>query len=232
MSAQFSKEELLYLARIAEQGERYEEMIQFVKDLLKDQHEINHQERNLLSMCFKNAVSKRRSSLQIVDHYEIKEEQRNVLSKRKVLENYRMQIGNELKKLCSDAIDTSASLLERIEDTETKVFLYKMQADFYRYMCEYEKGEARLDAINRAEETYKLAEEISEDLSAANAVRLGLLLNFSVFYYEIKNEKEEACAMARRATDQGIVDLENAGANSKEATMILQLFSDNLSIWA
>ena len=56
---------MLYLARIAEQGERFDEMIEFVKMLLQDCFDLSSQERSLLSVAFKNAVAKRRSSLRI-----------------------------------------------------------------------------------------------------------------------------------------------------------------------
>jgi 14-3-3 protein epsilon len=55
----FQKDELIYLARIAEQGERFEEMIGFVKEIVRFQENLTPQERNLLSVCFKNSVSRR-----------------------------------------------------------------------------------------------------------------------------------------------------------------------------
>lgn len=228
----FHKEELLYLARIAEQGERYDEMIQFVKDLIIGQTDMSSQERNLLSVAFKNAVGKRRSSLRIIDNYSIRDEKKNIATKKIYLSKYRMQIDTELKFLCNDAIETINNLLETIEDVENRVFLFKMKADYYRYMCEYDRGEIKDNNCDKAQEYYEKATEISKQLSQVNPIRLGLMLNFSVFYYEVKDEKDTACDMARKAFDEGLTELDNANESYyKEATMILQLFRDNLSLW-
>jgi hypothetical protein len=123
--------------------------------------------------------------------------------------------------------------LENNQDSENQVFLMKMKADYYRYMSESDKGESKAENIAKAEEFYLKATTLAQGLSAVNPIRLGLMLNFSVFYYEVKGVKEEACDMARKAFDEGPAELEQANeANYKEATLILQLFRDNLSLWA
>lgn len=228
----FRKEDLLYLARIAEQGERFDEMIEFVKLVLQDCFELSSQERSLLSVAFKNAVAKRRTSLRIMDNYDFKDDKKNSISKKIILNKFRNQIDQELKSICNDAISTIDSLMERIENTENQIFLVKMKADYYRYMCEYDKSEAKQESIRKAEEFYKKAQEMAESLSPANPIRLGLMLNFSVFYYEVMEVKEKACEMARKSFDEGIAELEQIPeTNYKEASMILQLFRDNLSLW-
>ena len=65
--------------------------------------------------------------------------------------------------------------------------------------------------------------------------RLGLALNFSVFYYEIMGSPEEACNLARKAFDEAIAELEKmpeSEASHKDSTLIMQLLRDNLSLWA
>lgn len=63
-------------------------------------------------------------------------------------------------------------------------------------------------------------------------MRLGLALNFSVFYYEIKANPTIACKMARDAFDEAIADLDDIDDDFyKDATLIMQLLRDNLTLW-
>jgi len=63
-------------------------------------------------------------------------------------------------------------------------------------------------------------------------IRLGLALNFSVFYYEVLNNPEEACKMARQAFEDAIAELDNVSEDSyKDSTLIMQLLRDNLTLW-
>mmetsp|Transcript_12703 Transcript_12703/g.9228 ORF Transcript_12703/g.9228 Transcript_12703/m.9228 type:complete len:91 (+) Transcript_12703:272-544(+) len=75
-------------------------------------------------------------------------------------------------------------------DSEAKAFFFKMIADYYRYVAESAKGAKLEEVKNGALEFYKKAQDITDkDLNACNPIRLGLALNFSVFYYEVMNER-------------------------------------------
>ena len=61
---------------------------------------------------------------------------------------------------------------------------------------------------------------------------MGLALNYSVFYYEIEKDPKKACKMARDAFDDAIADLDNVEDEFyKDATLIMQLLRDNLTLW-
>ena len=85
-----------------------------------------------------------------------------------------------------------------------------MKGDYYRYIAEYATAEKRNAASQKAEQAYRDAHDIAgKSLSTTHPVKLGLALNFSVFYYEIMQNPEKACKMARDAFDEAIADLDN-----------------------
>jgi 14-3-3 protein epsilon len=81
--------------------------------------------------------------------------------------------------------------------------------------------------------SYEAAHTLSADcLPSTHPIRLGLALNYSVFYYEIMKNSAKACKMARDAFDEAIADLDNVEDEFyKDATLIMQLLRDNLTLW-
>lgn len=107
------------------------------------------------------------------------------------------------------------------------------EGDYHRYVAEYATGEARKTSANDAYEAYKQATEVAQtELTTTHPIRLGLALNFSVFYYEIFNSPERACALAKQAFDDAIAELDTLSEESyKDSTLIMQLLRDNLTLW-
>jgi 14-3-3 protein epsilon len=110
--------------------------------------------------------------------------------------------------------------------------LYR-KGDYHRYVAEYATGEDRKTSADDAHESYKQATEIaSTELATTHPIRLGLALNFSVFYYEILNSPERACQLAKQAFDDAIAELDTLSEESyKDSTLIMQLLRDNLTLW-
>ena len=85
---------------------------------------------------------------------------------------------------------------------------------------------------NDANESYKEASCVSESLKSTHPIRLGLALNYSVFYYEILNNPEIACKFAKKAFDAAIADLDTLEEDEyRDSATIMQLLRDNLTLW-
>lgn len=85
----------------------------------------------------------------------------------------------------------------------------------------------------RSLEAYKAASDVAvTELPPTHPIRLGLALNFSVFYYEILNSPDRACHLAKQAFDDAIAELDTLSEESyKDSTLIMQLLRDNLTLW-
>merc|ERR1712060_737489 len=116
---------------------------------------------------------------------------------------------------------------------ESKVFYLKMKGDYHRYLAEFKIEQDRKEAAESTLHAYRSAQDIAlADLAPTHPIRLGLALNFSVFYYEILSSPERACHLAKQAFDEAIAELDTLGEESyKDSTLIMQLLRDNLTLW-
>ncbi|KAI8093576.1 14-3-3-like protein [Halteromyces radiatus] len=228
------RENNVYMAKLAEQAERYDEMVSFTKEVAKLGVELTVEERNLLSVAFKNVIGARRASWRIVSSIEQKEETKGNTSQVEKIKSYRQQIEAELQDVCNDILVVlKDNLIPNAQGGESKVFYYKMKGDYHRYLAEFLTGEDRKSAATEAHEAYKSATDIAQtELAPTHPIRLGLALNFSVFYYEILNSPDRACHLAKQAFDDAIAELDTLSEESyKDSTLIMQLLRDNLTLW-
>ncbi|KID81477.1 14-3-3 domain protein [Metarhizium guizhouense ARSEF 977] len=75
--------------------------------------------------------------------------------------------------------------------------------------------------------------EIAESqLEATDPLRLGLALNYAVFYYEIQQEADLAFRHAQKAIDDGIAELNSLSEEEFcDAVFVIRLLTDNLALW-
>jgi len=228
------REEAVYMAKLAEQAERYYEMVESMKKVAKLNVELTIEERNLLSVAYKNVVGARRASWRIVSSIEQKEESKGNTVHAQRTKEYKATIEKELSDICKDILDLLDNhLLKAATSGESKVFYHKMKGDYHRYLAEFAVGNERKDAAQNSLTSYKTASEIAAtELAPTHPIRLGLALNFSVFYYEILNSPDRACQLAKQAFDDAIAQLDGVTDDSyKDTTLIMQLLRDNLTLW-
>jgi len=87
--------------------------------------------------------------------------------------------------------------------------------------------------VDDSQRSYQEAFEVARSkMQPTHPIRLGLALNFSVFYYEILNSPDRACHLAKQAFDDAIAELDTLNEDSyKDSTLIMQLLRDNLTLW-
>ncbi|KAK4707761.1 hypothetical protein R3W88_028686 [Solanum pinnatisectum] len=231
-----TREQCLYLAKLAEQAERYEEMVKFMDKLVigSGSSELTVEERNLLSVAYKNVIGSLRAAWRIVSSIEQKEEGRKNDEHVVLVKDYRSKVESELSDVCAGILKIlDQYLIPSASAGESKVFYLKMKGDYYRYLAEFKVGNERKEAAEDTMLAYKAAQDIAVvELAPTHPIRLGLALNFSVFYYEILNASEKACSMAKQAFEEAIAELDTLGEESyKDSTLIMQLLRDNLTLW-
>ncbi|OCT81218.1 14-3-3 protein theta [Xenopus laevis] len=219
-------------AKLAEQAERYDDMAASMKAVTECGTELSSEERNLLSVAYKNVVGARRSAWRVISSIEQKSD--NEETKLKIAKEYKEKVESELQSICETVLNLlDKHLISSSTSTESKVFYLKMKGDYYRYLAEVASGENRAKTIEDSQAAYQDAFDISKkDMQPTHPIRLGLALNFSVFYYEILNSPEKACALAKTAFDEAIAELDTLNEESyKDSTLIMQLLRDNLTLW-
>lgn len=239
---------LLFCARAAETAERYDDMCQFMKSLVQKRKDkdLSVEERNLLSVAYKNVIGARRASWRMLNLDENKHQE--------LVSTYRRQVEDELKAICEDVVNLLNEQLipasKAANDVESQVFYLKMTGDYYRYFAEFQPDARHAkDAESHYQQALEIAtktkpddadeNETTEDgkpvkygLPPTHPIRLGLALNYSVCFYEILKDPKAACTLAKQAFDDAIQKLDSLDeASYKDSTLIMQLLRDNLTLW-
>jgi len=231
------------LSQAAEAAERYEDMVKIMEALVKrkldNKSELSPDQRNLLSVAYKNVVGTKRSAWRVLNDDNAFEN-----SESDLVAKYKKRVETELEETCTQILDVLKKLseqngerMEAEEDEEKKtafkecqVFYLKMIGDYYRYLTEAFPNDEYKGQCNTF---YTDAMEIAKGaLDATHPTRLGLALNFSVCYYEILEEPKKACDLAKSAFDEAIEKLDSlSDVSYRDSTLIMQLLRDNLTIW-
>jgi len=229
-----NRDKSVYFAKLAEQAERYDEMANYMEEVGQTDAELSVEERNLLSVAYKNAVGSRRAAWRIITSVEQKEQTKGNADNAAFAKEYCGKVEKELDDICNKILNLlKDKLIPKSSTGESQVFYHKMKADYYRYIAEFTSGDKKSAAAENARKAYEDAKVVAEkDLAVTHPIRLGLALNYSVFQYEVLGNPDEACKMARTAFEDAIAELDNVAEDSyKDSTLIMQLLRDNLTLW-
>jgi len=224
------RKNLVFMARTAETAERYDDMCKFMRALVEwtdskaEKVDLTVEERNLLSVAYKNVIGARRASWRTLNVDEHKDDE--------LIRVYKRQVETELDAICKDVLDLLIGILVKNNtvENESRVFYLKMTGDYYRYLAEFITDQ---QYDQKAADMYSKAFAIaSVKLPPTHPIRLGLALNYSVCQFEILRDKQKACELAKRAFDDAISKLDQLDeASYKDSTLIMQLLRDNLTLW-
>jgi 14-3-3 protein epsilon len=103
------------------------EMVENMKTVASEDQELSVEERNLLSVAYKNVIGARRASWRIVTSIEQKEESKGNSTQVTLIKEYRQKIEAELAKICEDILEVlDKHLIPSAQSGESKVFYHKM----------------------------------------------------------------------------------------------------------
>lgn len=222
------RDQLIITAKLAEQCERYDEILLCLKRAVKLNPKLEADERNMLTVAYKYIIGARRTCLRSIRILEQKDEatKDNNLA---LLKGFKRQVEKEMEEICDDILELLEKYLLPAADTdETKVYYYKLKADYHRYYSEIDSNSEVQK--NLALEAYLKATEFVGSLKPTSPIRLGLALNFSVFYYEVMKSPDRGCQLAREAFNMA-VGVRDAHEDDAEVSLVMQLLRDNLTLW-
>lgn len=224
-----SVEECVFMARVAEQAERFEDMVNYLKPVLDQKGgDVTSDERNLLSVAFKNLISSKRTAWRTIAAIEQNPKYQKFTD---ALVAYKKKIEQGLYADCETVIEIIQSkVLTRASEIEAKAFFVKMVGDYYRYIAETAQGD-KLEQVKReALKAYQEAQQLT--LPPCNPIKLGLALNFSVFHYEVMKDHKQACKLADEALQSALEKIDELDEESfRDAKSIIELLKENLSLW-
>jgi 14-3-3 protein epsilon len=222
-------EEYIFLARVAEQAERFEDMVDFLQKMLKEKGaDVTSDERNLLSVAFKNLISSKRAACRTIAAIEQNPKYQKYGD---ALSGYKATIEDKLRQDCEGVIRIiNENVLKKDCGGESKAFFVKMVGDYYRYIAENAKGEHMNEVKQKALQAYQEANNIQ--LPACNPIKLGLALNFSVFHYEVMKNHKAACDLADQALQEALDKIDELEEEDfRDAKSIIELLKENLTLW-
>jgi 14-3-3 protein epsilon len=219
------------MARVAEQAERFDDMVGFLNAVVKAKNEdFSTEERNLLSVGFKNQIGSKRTAIRTIAAIEQNPKYSQYSN---ALQSYKKKIEKELFDQCIQIVNNVKNSCMGVASTdESKAFFQKMMGDYYRYVAEVAAGE-QLETVKKgALENYEAAQTTCASLNACNPIRLGLALNLSVFFYEVMNNHKKACELGEQALTEALEKIDDVDEETfRDAKSIIELLKENLSLW-
>lgn len=226
-------EELSSLAQVAEIAERFEDAAKYMEDLIKKKKEdLTKEEKNIFYNSNKYIINSKRCALRTTNILEEKEKKHST-QYIPIVTNYKNILESEINDISKNIINIINNyLLKKTLSDESKVFYLKMKADYCRYICEIINTNENQTYVEESEKCYKEANDLVQNFPWTNPIRLGLSLNYSVFYYEIKKNVNQAIKIAKEAIKGAKKQFDKIKEEEdKDGGVTLQTLKENVLLW-
>ena len=229
-------EKNIYMALLAQQCSRFEEMFKFLEDsVIIRNKDLSFKERELLAYGYVTYIKSKRKSLHMIMAYETKEKKNENSIFLSYIQEYRRTLESDLTLSCQKIIYIIDSLLiKKADNNESKIFYKKLKGDLNRYIAEYAKDELREKVMKDGLTAYQEAMNLSKDMPIMNETLLGLALNMSLFYYEVINERKNAIKIADECihkVEKELANFDQDNENNKVIMALIGLIKENWENW-
>lgn len=222
----------IFKAILAEKVERYELVIATVGEDREEGAALQPEEVELLCIAYKNLVDRDRTAVQALRNFKNAD---GKIEEPEVFAHYYDKLIKRAVAHCHAFLEVLEKSLSDVDSDDFDTFIQRKKtiADYYRYICELKKDSTGFSSISKADYLYKellkLAEERLESLST---LYLTVCINYAVFVYEVKAERQKALAFLSEKFERALNDLNAAKEdNVKEIMQLMTYMDDNIKDW-
>lgn len=228
----------IFLARICFNMENYEDSLRYVDDMARlKETEFTLEERELFVSSYKNFIAQKRGAWRSLYKKESKyanDKHPNTNLINEIKKNYEEIIFKASEKLI---YNINTHIFPKLKSIDGKTFFLKVMADHFRYMAEISFGpDLKLHRQN-SYKYYKEAFSNSLYLNPLNTIRLGVALNYSVFFYEVLSNTLQSIMIATSSLNEALKELKSydddslQDENLRDALDIIKIIKDNVHEW-
>ena len=230
-----TKQEIIFMINMYYDIQDYDNAVKQINDLIEvNLNILNVKERNLFMMVNRSKlleIKKKLNALNEKVHYN----NPNIISthiNEILLNNHIYRVENELREFCEKIVNKIEELQEKssIEDHYANVFYSKLKADYMKYILEVTNDEeVRAKIEEECQNYYMKAYELCNNLEEHSPLVLSVILNYSVFVYNIIDDTPLALEMSECGYTNAIKRLD--GRKIDEVCHILDMLESNIKIW-
>uniref|UniRef100_A0A0R3RVC9 14_3_3 domain-containing protein n=1 Tax=Elaeophora elaphi TaxID=1147741 RepID=A0A0R3RVC9_9BILA len=222
------RRELMQRIRITEAISLFDEARENFRRLIKNFGvRLTKLERNAFAVFYKNLIDKFRKEYDLYMDLQQQIPRQEILRHRILRDNiYRARY--EVITICKEVIEMIDSFILNTKNVELKIYVLKLRADYYRYWSLTVSQDVFDDLHNRAARSYREALTLAtKRLKRYHPLRLGVMLNMSVHYYKMPEDRFRAIQLAMQAVTEGKYYVRY----DPDIRAAVDLLQDNLNVW-